>query len=59
MRAILGLGVIIVLVLIAGLWMGLLRVDQTQQAQLPKVSVSGGRLLVCATQRTTSRSSRQ
>jgi hypothetical protein len=42
MRAILGLGVIVVLVLIAGLWLGLLRVDQTQQAQLPKVSVSGG-----------------
>ncbi len=42
MRAILGLGVIVVLLLIAGLWLGLLRVDQTQQAQLPKVSVSGG-----------------
>ena len=42
MRAILGLGVIVVLVLIAGLWLGLLRVDQTQQAELPKVSVSGG-----------------
>jgi hypothetical protein len=42
MRAILGLGVIIVLLLIAGLWLGLLRIDQTQQAQLPKVSVSGG-----------------
>jgi hypothetical protein len=41
-RAILGLGVIVVLLLIAGLWLGLLRVDQTQQAELPKVSVSGG-----------------
>ena len=34
--------VIVVLLLIAGLWLGLLRVDQTQQAQLPNVSVSGG-----------------
>ena len=42
MRAILGLAVIVVLVLIAGLWTGLLRVDQVQQAELPKVSVSGG-----------------
>jgi hypothetical protein len=42
MRAILGLAVIVVLVLIVGLWLGLLRVDQTQQAELPKVSVSGG-----------------
>jgi hypothetical protein len=42
MRAILGLAVIVVLLLIAGLWLGLLRVDQTQQAELPKVSVSGG-----------------
>ena len=42
MRAILGLAVIVVLLLIAGLWLGLLRVDQTQQAQLPQVSVSGG-----------------
>jgi hypothetical protein len=42
MRAILGLAVIVVLVLIAGLWLGFLRVDQTQFAELPKVSVSGG-----------------
>jgi hypothetical protein len=42
MRAILGLAVILVLVLIGALWLGFLRVDQTQQAQLPKVSVSGG-----------------
>jgi len=42
MRAILGLAVLVVLLLIAGLWTGLLRVDQTQQAQLPKISVSGG-----------------
>jgi hypothetical protein len=42
MRAILGLAVIVVLLLIAGLWLGLLRVDQVQQAELPKVSVSGG-----------------
>ena len=42
MRAILGLAVIVVLLLIAGLWLGLLRVDQTQQAELPKVSLSGG-----------------
>ena len=42
MRAILGLAVIVVLLLIAGMWLGLLRVDQTQQAQLPKISVSGG-----------------
>ena len=42
MRAILGLAVIVVLVLIVGLWVGLLRVDQVQQAELPKLSVSGG-----------------
>jgi hypothetical protein len=42
MRAILGVAVIVVLVLIAGLWLGLLRVDQTREATLPKVSVSGG-----------------
>jgi hypothetical protein len=42
MRAILGLAVIVILLLIAGLWLGLLRVDQTQQAELPKVSLSGG-----------------
>jgi hypothetical protein len=42
MRAILGLGVIVVLVLIGALWLGFLRVDQVQQAELPQVSVSGG-----------------
>ena len=42
MRAILGLAVIVVLVLIGALWLGFLRVDQVQQAELPKVSVSGG-----------------
>jgi hypothetical protein len=42
MRVILGLAVIVVLLLIAGIWLGLLRVDQTQQGALPKVSVSGG-----------------
>ncbi len=42
MRFILGIAVIVVVALIAGLWLGLLRVDQTQQAELPRLSVSGG-----------------
>lgn len=42
MRFILGIAVIVVLLLIAALWLGLLRVDQTRQAELPNISVSGG-----------------
>jgi hypothetical protein len=42
MRFILSIAVIVVVALIAGLALGLLRVDQTQQAELPRLSVSGG-----------------
>jgi hypothetical protein len=42
MRVILSIAVVVVVALIAGLALGLLRVDQTQQAQLPRLSLSGG-----------------
>ena len=42
MRFILSMAVIVVLLLIGALSLGLLHVDQTQQAELPHISVSGG-----------------
>ncbi len=42
MRVILSIAAVVVVALIAGLALGLLRVDQTQQAELPKVTVTGG-----------------
>jgi hypothetical protein len=42
MRFVLSIAVIVVLLLIAGLALGLLRVDQTRQAELPRLSISGG-----------------